>query len=588
MRSPFNRVKVAGALLLAGTIAGVGLSGASVVAARTGNDGNDGHVRHVLLISVDGLHASDVTKCLAAKLCPTLRALTTAGRTYANASASEPSDSSPGLTALVTGSSPKSSGVYYDDSYDRTMFPPPAQTASGTQDCTGTPGAEAMYFENIDVKAPTFSNPNGTRPIIFDPTKPVVDPAQLGRKLIHGVCTPVTPSDFTRVNSIFSVADAAGLRTAWADKHPSANGLAAGHGTPSSVDDAFQTEINADVIPGSLVDTRGRIVTFPLPNPTANPDGFFITDSVGDTESYDQIKVDAILNQIDGKTSAGTGHPGTPAIFGMNFQSVSVGQKLVDPVLSCARSKNAVTCDPSYVPGGYAPGSLAFTPQLAGAIQFVDRSLGAMVAELRATHQLSSTQIIISAKHGQSPINPATLDLIGSKEADVLAAAGIDVAFVIDDDVSLIWLKNQGQTAAAAAALVADKAGPNTARTDYVLAGAPLAARLHDPLIDARTPDLIVQPIAGTIYSTSKKKVAEHGGFAPNDVHVALIVVRGSALEGARMDNADGRRHGRAGFVVTTAVQTAQVAPTILAALGLDPNQLDGVRLEHTSVLPWH
>jgi len=38
--------------------------------------------------------------------------------------------------------------------------------------------------------------------------------------------------------------------------------------------------------------------------------------------------------------------------------------------------------------------------------------------------------------------------------------------------------------------------------------------------------------------------------------------------------------------VVTTPVATAQVAPTILAALGLDPNALDAVRLEGTEALP--
>ncbi len=126
-----------------------------------------------------------------------------------------------------------------------------------------------------------------------------------------------------------------------------------------------------------------------------------------------------------------------------------------------------------------------------------------------------------------------------------------------------------------------DKAGANTARTDYVLSGPALAARFNSPLVDARTPDLIVQPIPGTIYSTSSKKVAEHGGFAPNDIHVALIVVRGSWLTG----HGD-RDDRRSGAVIVSPVDTAQVAPTILAALGLDPSELDAVELEHTRVLP--
>lgn len=548
------------------------------MAAR--EDDGSHHVRHVLLISVDGLHASDVTRCVASGLCPNIETLTDAGTTYANASASEPSDSSPGLMALVTGATPKLTGVYYDDSYDRTMFAPPAQTASGTQDCSGTPGAEAMYFENIDAKAPTYSNLNGLRPILGN----TIDPAQLGRKIVNGQCAAIWPNDFLRTDTIFSVAHAAGLRTAWADKHPAADQAVAGHGTPNAVDDPFMTEINADVIPASLVDTRGRTVTFPHPNPTGDPNGWFITDSVGNTEAYDQIKVDAILNEIDGRTSAGTGHPGTPAIFGMNFQAVSVGQKLVDPWLSCVRSANAPGCDPSYVPGGYEPGTLMFSPQLSGAIRFVDGALGSMVAELRARNLLASTELIITAKHGQSPIDPATLAKIGHKEGDVLSAAGVNVAQLTDDDIALVWLADQGQTSTAVNALLADKASANTARVSYVLSGAALTARFGSPLVDPRTPDLIIQPISGTIYSKSGAKVAEHGGFAANDTHVALIVVDGSRLRGIWQGEGGSDTDG--GRVVWQGVQATQVAPTILAALGLDPDRLDGVRSEHTRVLP--
>jgi arylsulfatase A-like enzyme len=37
---------------------------------------------------------------------------------------------------------------------------------------------------------------------------------------------------------------------------------------------------------------------------------------------------------------------------------------------------------------------------------------------------------------------------------------------------------------------------------------------------------------------------------------------------------------------VTSPVETLQIAPTILAALGLDPNALQAVQNEHTQVLP--
>ena len=87
---------------------------------------------------------------------------------------------------------------------------------------------------------------------------------------------------------------------------------------------------------------------------------------------------------------------------------------------------------------------------------------------------------------------------------------------------------------------------------------------------DPRTPDIIVTPDIGVTYSGSTKKLAEHGGFSRDDTNVILLV-----------SNPSFRRE-----TVTTAVQTAQIGPTILEALGLDPNQLQGVQLEHTQLLP--
>src|ERR1700716_1955766 len=90
---------------------------------------DDGHrvlclVRHVLLLSIYGFHAVDLKNCVASRLCPHLARLTEHGITYANASTTEPSDSFPGLLAQFTGGTSKSTGVYYDDSYDRTLFAP--------------------------------------------------------------------------------------------------------------------------------------------------------------------------------------------------------------------------------------------------------------------------------------------------------------------------------------------------------------------------------------------------------------------------------------------------------------------------------
>jgi hypothetical protein len=62
----------------------------------------------------------------------------------------------------------------------------------------------------------------------------------------------------------------------------------------------------------------------------------------------------------------------------------------------------------------------------------------------------------------------------------------------------------------------------------------------------------------------------EHGGFAHDDTNVMLLVSYPSLH--AKTFNA--------------AVGTAQVAPTILKALDLNPDSLYAVRMEGTGVLP--
>ena len=87
---------------------------------------------------------------------------------------------------------------------------------------------------------------------------------------------------------------------------------------------------------------------------------------------------------------------------------------------------------------------------------------------------------------------------------------------------------------------------------------------------DPRTPDIIVQPVPGVVYTGSSKKQEEHGGFDHDDTNVMILVSNPSF----------------APKTVGSFVETRQVAPTILQALGLDPNKLEAVRKEHTQVLP--
>src|SRR5260370_29970095 len=111
------------------------------------DDDSPRRVDHVLLISVDGLHAVDLENCIATNLCPRLAKLTNHAVVYPNASATKPSDSFPGLLAQITGGTPKSHCVFYDDSYDRPLFAP---AVNPPQPCKSAPGAETNIAENVD------------------------------------------------------------------------------------------------------------------------------------------------------------------------------------------------------------------------------------------------------------------------------------------------------------------------------------------------------------------------------------------------------------------------------------------------------
>jgi len=497
-------------------------------------------VDRVLLLSIDGLHALDVARYVESHPRSALAALAAHGTTYSNARLPAHSDSFPGLLALVTGGSPVSHGVFYDVSYDRTLFDPTNVT------CMGQAGNIIVFDESIDVYDANHVSAD------------VIDPGKLPRRLdAHGRCVPVFPHDFIKSNTIFEVARAAGGQTAWADKHPAYDLVNGPSG--KGVADLYTPEIT-------------------------NVDGFDATASVVCTAKNDQKKLAAILNQIQGRNHDATKSPGVPAIFGMNFQAVSVGQKLAKDNFdgSCAED-----VDPRLngQPGGYKDGSGSPSDVLAYGLDQTDLALQSMIDGLKRQGLFDSTLIIVTAKHGQSPINPVQTnkpghfgDLVAAlpgASSDPAAQAIVSAAncatgacgWVMDDDVALIWLQDQTQTPAVAAFL---NANAKALFIDEVMAGRELRLRFNNPLKDSRTPDLIVQPTYGTIYSTSSKKVAEHGGFSFGDTNVGLIV-------------SNPRMRAR---ILKTPVVTSQVAPTILRALGLPTEALKAVQVEHTPSLP--
>src|SRR6516164_9887743 len=124
---------------LGGAALGAGLLAASsgLPADADGSGGYGGNgIRRVLLISIDGMHALDFLNCSQGisgvnggnPYCPSLAELAGMGVNYLETSTSKPSDSFPGLMALVTGGSPRSVGAFYDVAYDRSLDPPATTT----------------------------------------------------------------------------------------------------------------------------------------------------------------------------------------------------------------------------------------------------------------------------------------------------------------------------------------------------------------------------------------------------------------------------------------------------------------------------
>ncbi|PYY12018.1 MAG: phosphodiesterase, partial [Acidobacteria bacterium] len=464
-------------------------------AALAGDAGQHSRIRHVILISLDGFHDFDLTRYVAGHPTSALARLVNTGVTYANAYTTGPSDSFPGALALTTGGTPISTGIVYDNSWDDTLSPPGSNCA--------TVGTQVLYDESVN----TGNGDSWTSSI--DPTLLPLDRSQ--------GCTPVFPHQYLKVNTIFNIAAAANLVTAYADKHPTYEIYNGPSGPPAT--DLYLTESSA-----FDSDTNPSVL-----------------------EINDDMKVQAVLNWIDGFNHDRTQHIGVPAIFGMNFQIPNVAQK-------------------NY---GYADGAGTPTSKLADAYDFVDQELGRMLSELDARHLTASTVFVLASKHGNSPVDPQLkrttddgpyADLVNRVAPNLLAN-------LTDDDEAIIWLTDHSKAKKVAAVLRAniDMVGGGT-----VYVGKDLDALLGGNMIANRRPDVIVESTLGVIYSSHPAKLVEHGGFHETDRHVSLVV--SNPALGSQ--------------IISNHVSNTQVAPTVLKVLGLNPQALQAVQQENTSVLP--
>ena len=536
-------------------VAAAALGLASTLVAVPAAAGDRAPARHVLLLSVDGLHQTDLAFYVRQHPGSALARLVRGGVEFTRAEAPVPSDSFPGLIAQVTGGNPASTGIYYDDTFNHALLP------AGTTSCAGVqPNAEVTYFEQLDRDQHSLDAgqglaglPGSILQMTGNPTT-LIDPAQL--PVDPTSCRPVFPHQYLKVNTIFEVARAARLRTAWSDKHPAYEVLNGPSGT--GVQDLFTPEINSDA-------------------PIAGSSNDWTTDNAL-TQQYDNYKVEAVINEIKGFDHSGTTRVGTPAIFGMNFQTVSTAQKL--PVSDGLKG--------GYLADGVTPG-----PLLSRALDFINSEVGAMLAAISRQHLERSTAVILSAKHGQSPQDPAKLTRIpdgpimdaldAAWQAAHPAATQPLVLGSVNDDGMVIWLTDRSQAAADfAKQFLLDHSGTGNdingnpkaytaSGLRQVFAGEAAADFFHAKPGDPRVPDVFGVSQVGVVYTGGKKKIAEHGGDNPQDRDVPLVV--------------SGAPVGETG-VEDDPVETTQIAPTILRLLGLDPRSLKSVRIEGTRTLP--
>lgn len=480
-----------------------------------GDGEGDYKVRHVLVLSIDGMHSLDFALWVKNNPASAIAQLAGRGLSFSNASTTKPSDSIPSTAGIFSGGTPAVTGMYYDDAYNHAWFPPSDTT------CANPRGTTFSLKGDIDLQQP--------QPVAPDPTNSTVDPAKMPRQLVKGVCTPVLPHNMMRVNTVFEVISATHGLTAYSDKTSSYEFLNGPSGT--GIADLYTPEI-----------------------------GTTILKSVTATQTFDDLRVTSILNEINGMNHNATSKPGVPTIFGMNFQAINAAKK-------------------DSLGGGYADDFGTPNSALAGALAHTDASIGQMLAALASNQLSNTTAIILTAKHGESALDPSERFIqLTSAIQTVLTGNPLTASVVIpkitEKSSALLWLKDQTQTQNVANVLTL-KANEQSLHIQQILVGESLKLLFPDPLSDPAPPDIVLVPYNGTNYepttSTALPAVqAEHGGFNENETHVPLLVVYGSGPRGQNR----------------APVTTTQIAPTILSLLGLDPNALQAVQLEGVKVLP--
>ena len=548
----------------------VGENSSALITTITPNSG----LRRVLVLSIDGMHAADLYKWVTNNPRSNIARLYQKGVDYPNATTTTPSGGLPGILALATGGTPRTTGVYHEDSYDRTLYPPGST-------CTGSTGTEVVYDESV------VQDPGA----LFSPIEESYLPQTLN---LQGACVPVYPHEFLRAPTVFEVVQGSGRRTAWADNHASYEILSGPTG--EGLSELYAPEVGSKALLGGVANSVDLAATAASCNSTNSVGGgdFRYSTCYPAAQAYDDVKVQALINKIDGFSADGSRLSAVPTLLGMSFAAVEVAQKLPT--------------------GGYVDALATPSPLLLQAFQHVDFSIGRILTELNTQHYIEKTLVILTAKHAQAPMDATLLRTevapVGSEVVNPLpfvqiADPNVDAVFAsftnpnssrspatsghvqTNGDVGLVWLQDQNNVNVSNVVqmlsdpLIGEAMGA-TVRPQGSIFSASIASgaelsetfgdpQSSDPLAAARAPNVFVQPDLGVVYTSDLDRKADHGGGSSDDINVPLIISNSGVV-----------KH----VTIYDPVSTTQVAKTILKALTLDGTKLKAANLEETEVLP--
>jgi len=535
-------------------------------------------LRHIVLLSIDGMHAADFYKYVANFPRSNIGKLYLHGIDYPNATTPTPAGAFPGILALATGGSPKSTGVYGEDSYDRSLYSPGSN-------CAGTKGTEIVYDGSI---AQDWTQ-------LFSPINK--DNLPLTKDL-QGNCVGVYPHSFLKASTIFEVVQGSGRRTAWNDNHASYEILSGPSG--KGVSELFTPDVTSQVALGGNVngvDLTGAASACVVGTNAVGSGPINYSMCIPAAQAYDDVKVQAVINKIDGFSADGSRQSAVPTLLGLNFAAVEVAQRIDVPK------------------AGYLNAAADPKDLLQAALDHVDFSIGRILTELDLKHFIDKTLVVVTAKHGQAPIDGSkfrnetfaapglsgvndpypyvqavdpTVDTPSSFVNPNSGRVTVTGGHMQNSDSSILWLQNQNNAnvtnvvqaltnPATDTAIGATVRPQGSIFSTNVTAGAELVQTFGDAqsstdlLAAARAPNVFIQPDLGVIYAGGFDQLAAHAGGAQDDINVPLLISNPGIVNHVSL---------------LQPVSTEQVAMTVLRALTLDGTKLNAAAAEGTTTLP--